>query len=85
MSVNKAEIKCYEYICLLRDIEKFPHGLYGLDEMRTELHDEICSLMNIEKSRTKKITDNLDKFDYSGTSMYLALLEEIKKDTVTTK
>jgi Cu/Ag efflux pump CusA len=74
MAVDELELMCHEYIWLLKDIESFPKGLYGLDQLRTKLHDRICKLSGKTKEETKKITDNMDKHT-TGTELYLAILE----------
>ena len=38
-------------------------SFYGLDNRRTEFHDELCKELNIEKDEIKYITDNLDRYD----------------------
>lgn len=79
MSVDEAEIKCFEYINLIEHIQTLnTPGLYGLDNRRSKFHDEICELMGLSKEQTKKYTDNLDKFK-NGTALYLALLDEKRK------
>jgi len=80
MSVSDTEIKCWEYINAIKDIEYFPKGLYGLDDYRTRLHNEICEQMGLDKQLTEKYTDNLDKIDYNGSTLYIQLLEESRKN-----
>jgi len=80
MTVERAELKCWEYVYLIKDIEKFPMGLYGLNQMRTTLHDEICDLMKLNKEDTFQYTDNLDKINYNGSELYLQLLLLSRKE-----
>ena len=55
--VDAKEIKCYEYICSIQDIESLGCvGLYGLDKFREEIHNELCKLFGLEKIETKKFT-----------------------------
>ena len=66
MSNLDPEIACGKYICAVQDIEKYAGmGLYGLDNRRREIHDELCRLFGLSKEETCKVTDNLDKIDYS--------------------
>ena len=72
-----AEIKCYEYINALRDIESLPNGLYKADKIREQIHDELCKLFKIDKETTKKYTDNLDLCDDKvAEKLYFDLLRE---------
>lgn len=78
MSVEEREITCYEYINSLNDIVEYSgKGLYGLDNIRTELHDLLCKQFKINKAVTKKYTDNI-KLDSEkcAEDLYLSLLEE---------
>lgn len=38
-------------------------SFYGLDQRRTEYHNELCKALGVEKAEIKYITDNLDKYD----------------------
>jgi hypothetical protein len=81
MTVNRAEICCYEYINAIKDIAQYTgQGIYGLDARRSKLHDELCSLFGISKDITKKYTDNLD-IDYYKVAeqLYMDLLDESRK------
>ena len=77
MSVARAELACCEYVNLIRFMEKYP-GMYSLDDMRRKLHEEICKEIGLTEEETKKYTDNLDKLNYNGCDLYLALLQEWK-------
>jgi uncharacterized protein (DUF342 family) len=44
-------------------LSKISVGLYGMDERRVEYHNELCQWYNIDKEESKKITDNLDKYE----------------------
>lgn len=63
MTVEKLELLCHEYICLLRNLEEMPKGLYHLDKMRSDCHDRLCKLAGKTKEETKKFTDHLDLTD----------------------
>lgn len=77
--VEELELKCYEYINSIRDIEKFSRkGIYNLDKIRTEIHNELCQLSGLPKEIMKGHTDNLDPDDMNGTDLYLFLLEMMK-------
>lgn len=75
-----AEIKCYEYINAIRDIESLPNGLYNADKIREQIHDELCKLFKLNKEITKKYTDSLDlRNDKVAENLYFDLLRESKK------
>ena len=82
MMVSKAELKCYEYINSIRDIENYAGmGIYGLDNRRTQIHDELCSLFSLSKDITKSITDNLNmNDDRIAENLYLSLLDKSRED-----
>lgn len=76
MAVEEAQLKCYEYVNAVKDIERYSGmGLYRLDAIRETAHDEICQLMGLDKATTKQCTDHLDKYNWNGTELYLALLD----------
>ena len=81
MSVSKAELKCHEYINSIRDIESCAGmGIYGLDNQRTEIHDELCILFNLSKEVTKSITDNIDMNNNRvAENLYLVLLDKSRE------
>ena len=73
---EKAKELAKDYWNLINDLmimsEKFKtetefdikyQSFYGLDNRRTEFHDELCKELNIEKDEIKYITDNLDRYD----------------------
>ncbi|MCF7806416.1 MAG: hypothetical protein K9M13_02070 [Simkaniaceae bacterium] len=53
-----------DYIMIIsseeKDREQFP--FYSSDRRRSELHDEICKLLEINREDTLKITNNLNKY-----------------------
>ncbi len=75
MTVTEQEIKCYEYINAVRDVESLPPGLYRADAERERIHNELCELFGLSKEQTKKYTTDLDKIDYNGTELYFLLLK----------
>jgi len=61
----------------IRDIATLPSGLYRVDKIREELHTELCKLFGLDKSVTKKYTDNLDlSDDRVAEKLYFNLLDE---------
>jgi hypothetical protein len=80
MTVDKAELVCYEYINSIKDIKEYSGmGIYALDNIRSKLHDKLCKLFNLDKNITKKFTDNLDLDYYKvAEKLYLDLLNESK-------
>lgn len=80
MVVDKRELKCFEYINAVNDVEALGvKGIYGADRFRTEIHNELCELFGLDKDRTTKYTDNLDRYGMNGSSLYCALLDESRK------
>jgi hypothetical protein len=79
MTVDKLELKCWEYIYSVKDILKYSgKGIYGLDKIREKIHNEICSLSQLSKEETLRFTDNLDKLNFNGTKLYLKILDYIR-------
>ena len=76
--VERSEICCYEYIEQIKLIEEFAgKNVYGLDNGRARLHDELCELFGLSKEITKKYTDNLDlENDKVGENLFLDLLKK---------
>ena len=57
---NELLEKCKEYVHLLWHTGSLnAFGMYGLTQMRMELHQEITELCKIDYEETKGITDNL--------------------------
>ena len=81
MSNFDAEIKCYEYINAIRDIEEFKgQGIYSLDKFRERIHNELCESFGLDKAVTKKYTDNLPLNDSRvAEKLYFDLLRESRK------
>lgn len=79
--VENREIKCYEYINAIRDIEKYQGmGIYRLDVYREKTHNELCEMFGLSKEVTKKYTDNLDiNSEKVAEDLYLNLLDESRK------
>ena len=81
MSVSKAELKCYEYVCACKDIVAHSgKGLYGLDKQRRQTHDELCELFELDKEATLKYTDNLDLDDSNCAENLYFNLRAIQRD-----
>lgn len=52
--------KCEEYVEFIWHMGNIGAvGLYGAEEMRVQLHEEICELAGIDHKATKAVTDNL--------------------------
>lgn len=81
MSVDRAELCCYEYINAIKDIEKYTgQGIYGFDKNRSNLHNELCKLFQLPKERTKKYTDNINlDAENPAEDLYISLLNESRK------
>lgn len=79
--VENREIKCYEYINAIRDIEKYQGmGIYRLNVYREKIHNELCEMFGLLKEMTKKYTDNLDiNSEKVAEDLYLNLLDESRK------
>lgn len=79
--VESRELKCYEYICAIKDIEKTGcSGLYGLDAFRERIHDELCDLFNLDKDETKRFTDNMDVSNPKAAELLYFSLLNLSKD-----
>ena len=74
------EVKCYEYIHVIKTMEE-NRGMYGLDDWRRRVHDEICKLTRLTKEETIDITGNLEKINYDPVKLTteLYLLSKNKK------
>lgn len=64
--VNEELIKkCEEYVHLFWCMEDLKDGgifaVYGLEQHRIELHNEICDMLGIDHERSKTILSFLDK------------------------
>ena len=76
--------KCFEYIEIIQTIQEAKKDnialrLVYLDTRRSELHDEICKGLGIDKEKTYEITNNAHKMD--GGELYDKLLDlSIKED-----
>jgi len=76
MSNLDREIACGKYICAVRDIQKCAGmGLYGLDNYRRKIHDELCQLFELSKEETCEVTDHLDRIDYNPIELACRLYE----------
>ena len=49
-------------------------GLYGMDTMREELHQELCDYYRISKGVSKKVTDNIHNYE-TAIDLHFALLD----------
>lgn len=64
MSVEDKELACYEYVAAIKHIAKYTgQGIFSLDKVRTQAHNELCKLFNLAKEDTLKFTDNIDLYD----------------------
>ena len=81
MAVESREILCFEYINTVKDLEAISEtpGLYRADIIRVETHDRLCKAFGLSKEITKKYTDHLDKLNWNGSELYIALLMESRK------
>lgn len=81
MSVEDKELKCHEYVAAIKHIVKHTgQGIYGLDKIRAQAHDELCELFNLTKEATLKFTDNLDLYDdRCAENLYFNLRDEQRK------
>jgi hypothetical protein len=84
MEENILEL-CQDYCDFIKNVnEDSMFGLYGMDRMRSDIHDKICDLLKIDKERTSVYTNSLDvqKINYDGKKLYellLKLKEEVKE------
>ena len=79
MAVSDLELKCYEYLFAIRDIQKLSGmGIYGMDAQRERIHDEIIKLSGLSRDEMCDITDNMPG-GINGTDLYF-LLKDRKKE-----
>jgi len=38
-------------------------GMYGMEERRTNLHDDLCKHYGMDRETTKQVTDHLDRYE----------------------
>lgn len=70
----RPELACVEYVNLIKDLGKYgASNMYGMDKMRSELHDEICELFGLEKEETKSVTNHLEDINFNCIRMAEAL------------
>jgi hypothetical protein len=63
-AVSDRELKCHEYVASIKHIIRHTgKGIFGLDKIRTQNHDELCEMFNLTKEETLKFTDNLNLED----------------------
>ena len=55
----------WAYWALVRLTPPEMFGLYGMDDRRTRMHDELCRHYRIDREMSKTVTDNLDKYPCS--------------------
>jgi len=81
---SRQQVCCYEYIDSIKDIIEYAgQGLYSLDTIRTDLHDELCSLFNLDKEVTKQYTDNIDlNAENPAHDLYIGLTKESKRKSL---
>lgn len=69
---NKLEI-CKEYCFLVKEIEniskQFEISIYGLNQRRIELHNELCKVFEISKEQCLGITDRLNEIKYNPNTL----------------
>jgi hypothetical protein len=56
----------------LVDTMRSAPGMYGLDERRTRLHEELCRVYKLTREETLSVTDHLDRCE-TAVDMDLAL------------
>lgn len=71
----------YDYWCCVMALLKFRFEfgidmvLYGLNQKRIELHNELCAAAGATREATEQLTDNLDK--YRNFEEFLKALESL--------
>lgn len=70
----------YEYWCTVQALIDFRYDcdvpLYGLNQRRLELHEELCETGGFPQTYTETITNNMDRFA-NFQDFFMALCEEI--------
>ena len=59
------------------EMPSVPAGLYGMDNMRAELHAKLAAHYDLTHDQTKEVTDNMDRLRDGGCSW--ALHEALQK------
>lgn len=62
-----------EYWAIVQTMEEHPF-MYGLDKMRSEVHERLCLHYKITEEQSRTITDNLNKVK-NATQMHNKLKE----------
>lgn len=60
------------------DMADVPPGLYGLDNMRADLHAELARHYGLTHEQTKEVTDNMDKLRRHDGGCSIALHEALQ-------
>ena len=74
MSVDRLELACHEYLCSIDDMEGLPDGLYGADNYRRKLHEEILELSGLTHEQFTKYVP-LSLFRRNGSDLYCKILD----------
>ena len=69
----------WRYWGIITFMQDYP-GTYGMDNQREACHKELCAHYKITKEVSKRVTDNLDKYD-NAVQMHEALGELLKERT----
>ena len=73
----------YDYWCRVQACIKFRYeagidmALYGLNQYRIELHDELCAKTGLRRTDMADITDNMDRYA-NFNEFWEALKDKIK-------
>lgn len=68
------------WILVMVDMASAPPGLYGLDNMRSDLHAELAAHYGLTHEQTKEVTDHMDKlrrYDGGGSSALHEALQNL--------
>ena len=66
---------CLIYVDMVKAIDSLDLvGIYRADSMRCECHEQICSLLGVDKEKTFIYTRDLGQLGYDGKKLYKALL-----------
>ncbi len=72
--LSKVPEVTWRYWGILQFMQSLTSVMYGMDDRRTECHEELCAHYGLTKSKTKEVTDYMDKLG-NAFDLHEALLE----------
>ncbi len=66
------------FVHVMITMAEMPPGLYGMDEMRSELHAELSERYDLTQEQTRDVTDHMDKLRKHDGGGSIALHEALQ-------